>query len=82
MKMMNDATVKAINQALLFNSKEPYERPEIRPWQYVQMEYTRVGMSVPARMPEFETVDDAQIWMCLDREYNNRLREVSYAAAV
>ena len=65
MKMMNAATVKAINQALLFNSKEPYERPEIRPWQYVQMEYTRVGMSVPARMPEFETVDDAQIWMCL-----------------
>ena len=32
MKMMNAATIKAINQALLFNSKEPYERPEVRPW--------------------------------------------------
>ena len=82
MKMMNAATIKAINQALLFNSKEPYERPEVRPWQYVQMEYTRVGMPVPARTPEFETVDDAQIWMCLDAKYNTRLRERDWLQAV
>ena len=79
---MKTGTIKKINEALQFIAAGDYEEPEIRPWQYVQMEYSRVGMPVPARTPEFETVDDAQIWMCLDREYNNRLREVSYAAAV
>ena len=82
MKMMNAATVKAINQALLFNSKEPYERPEIRPWQYVQMEYERVGLVPPSGMPRFNTVEDAEIWMCLDSRYNNRMRESTWQQAV
>ena len=82
MKMMNAATIKAINQALLFNSKEPYERPEVRPWQYVQMEYERVGLVPPAGMPRFETVEDAEIWMCLDSRYNARLREAAWQMAV
>ena len=80
MKMMNAATIKAINQALLFNSKEPYERPEVRPWQYVQMEYERVGLMPPAFVPDFESIEEVQIWMCLDAEYNMRLKETAYCA--
>ena len=82
MKLMDMSTIKAINEALYFSSHEKYEKPEVKPWQYVQMEYERVGMTPPVKTPSFESIDDAQIWMCLDREYNNRLREVSYAAAV
>ena len=82
MKMMNTATIKAINEALLFNSKEPYEHPEVRPWQYVQMEYERVGLTPPAYIPDFDTMEDAEIWMCLDRQYNLRLREYAWAQAV
>ena len=82
MKMMNAATIKAINQALLFNSKEPYERPEVRPWQYVQMEYERVGLVPPAETPRLDTVEDAEIWMCLDSRYNTRMRETGWLQAV
>ena len=81
MKLMSESTIKAINQALLFSTNEKYEQPEIRPWQYVQMEYDRVGIAAPARTPEFSTIDDAQIWMCLGRGYNTRLREVAYPVA-
>ena len=81
-KMMNTDTIRTINSALLFTSKDRYEEPEIRPWQYVQMEYERVGLVPPAGMPRFETIGDAGIWMCLDSRYNNRLRETAYAQAV
>ena len=72
---MNIQTIRAINSALLFSTGEKYETPEIRPWQAIQMEYERVGLIPPARMPRFQTVEDAQIWMCLDTRYNTRLRE-------
>ncbi len=72
---MNLSTVHAINTALLFTSGGEYEKPAIRPWQYVQMEYERVGLMPPAATPRFDTVEDAEIWMCLDSRYNNRLRE-------
>lgn len=82
MKLMHESTIRSINEALLFTSNEPYEKPDVRPWQYVQMEYERVGMIPPARMPSLDTIDDAQIWMCLDGEYNARLREVAWPVAV
>ena len=76
-KAMNPDTIHAINSALLFTSKGAYEKPEMRPWQYVRMEYDRVGLVPPAGQPDFRTVEDAEIWMCLDSRYNCRLREVS-----
>ena len=79
---MNAATIHSINTALLFTAGGDYEKPEIRPWQYVQMEYERVGLVPPAGMPRFETVEDAEIWMCLDSRYNSRLRESSWPQAV
>ena len=82
MKRMNYKTIAAINQALLFQSQEPYEKPEARPWQVVQMEYERVGMMPPASVPRFESREDAEIWLCLDAEYNARLRECSWPQAV
>ena len=81
MKKKSESTVRAINEALLFTSERKYEKPQIRPWQYVQMEYERVGVNPPASMPGFDSVDDAQIWMCLDRNYNTRLREVAWPIA-
>ena len=81
-RTMNMDTIRMINSALLFTSKEKYEQPEIRPWQYVRMEYERVGLVPPQQMPQFATVGDAEIWMCLDSRYNNRLRETAYARAV
>ena len=81
-RLMNTDTIRAINSALLFTAGGKYENPEIRPWQYVQMEYERVGLVPPAGMPRFSSVEDAEIWMCLDSRYNNRLRETAWAMAV
>ena len=82
MKAMNESTIRRINESLYFTSSRKYEKPEVRPWQYVQMEYERVGINPPMMMPNFETIDDAQIWMCLDAQYNARLREVAWPVAV
>ena len=79
---MNTKTIKKINQALAFVTAGDYEEPAIRPWQYVQMEYERVGLAAPVSVPRFETVEDAQIWMCLDSRYNTRLRENAWKQAV
>ena len=81
-RRMSSDTIHAINTALLFTAGGKYEKPELRPWQYVQMEYERVGLMPPARMPRFETVEDAEIWMCLDSRYNTRLRETAWLQAV
>ena len=78
---MKAKTVRQINEALYFTTRGDYEKPGIRPWQYVQMEYERVGMMPPVSVPSFESIEDAQIWMCLDAEYNTRLRERSWQAA-
>ena len=53
------------------------DRPELCPWQYVQMEYDRVGLPAPLDIPDFETKEDAEIWLCLDMRYNRRLREMN-----
>ena len=81
-RMMNNDTIRTINSALLFSAKGKYEQPEVRPWQYVQMEYERVGLLPPSGMPRFASIEDAEIWMCLDSRYNARLRETAYAQAV
>ena len=75
-------TIKEINQALAFVAAGKYDKPEMRPWQYVQMEYEHVGMMPPMEIPAFESLEDAQIWMCLDAEYNTRLREREWPLAV
>ena len=72
---MSEQIIRQINDALYFVSAGEREEKEIRPWQYVQMEYERVGMRPPADIPAFASVEEAQIWMCLDAEYNARLRE-------
>lgn len=79
---MNEAMIRRINDTLFFLSAGEYQEPAVRPWQYVQMEYERVGMMPPAEIPSFSSVEEAQIWMCLDAEYNNRLREESLLRAV
>ena len=81
-RQMSSSKIHAINSALLFTAGGKYEAPGIRPWQYVQMEYERVGLAAPVNVPRFETVEDAQIWMCLDSRYNTRLRECSWQQAV
>ena len=82
MNMMKYDTIASINSTLLFSSHEPYQAPALRPWQYVQMEYERVGLTPPAYIPDLDTMEDAEIWMCLDRQYNLRLREYAWAQAV
>ena len=81
-RQMRIETVRAINNALLFAAGRKYESPEIRPWQYVQMEYERVGLIPPAGIPQFKSIEDAEIWMCLDSRYNNRLKEAAWPQAV
>ena len=81
-KPMSASTIRTINSALLFTAGGKYESPEIRPWQAVQMEYERVGLIPPVNVPRFDTVEDAQIWMCLDSRYNMRLRESQWQQAV
>ncbi len=73
-RTMDSASIHAINTALLFMAEGTYEKPEIKPWQYIRMEYERVGLVPPPNMPSFATLEDAEIWMCLDSRYNNRLR--------
>lgn len=79
---MNEQLIRKINDSLYFTVCGEYERPEIRPWQYIQMEYERVGMTPPVSVPRLESMEEAQIWMCLDAEYNRRLRERSWLQAV
>ena len=73
MRYISSQTVSAINSAVLFMSGAKYEAPPLHPWQYVQMEYERVGLMPPANIPDFSSIDEAQIWMCLDSRYNSRL---------
>ena len=75
MNRMDRKIIEKINSARYFLSNGEYKAPPVRPWQYVLMEYERVGLEPPARIPNFESVEDAQIWMCLDARYNYRIRE-------
>ena len=81
MSRMMDSVISRINSALFFQSGDTYQPPVLRPWQYVQMEYERVGLVPPAEIPHFDTIEDAQIWMCLDSRYNRCLMREQAARA-
>ena len=72
--MMDAKTVRDINSRLFFGSAGAWGSPEIRPWQYVEMEYGRMGLSTPQQVPPMESIEDAQIWMCLDERVNRTMR--------
>lgn len=74
---MNMKTIRDINSRLFFSSGEAGNRgakQELKPWQYVEMEYARMGLTPPADIPVLETIEDAEIWMCLDERVNRSLR--------
>ena len=79
MNPMNINTIAAINSALLFTANRDHEceTPALRPWQYVQMSYEGAGLVPPAVIPNFASFEEAELWMCLDSRYNDRLRERS-----
>ncbi len=49
------------------------------PGQYVEMSYNRVGLQAPAYVPDLDTLEDADIWMCLDARMNYKMREAPVA---
>lgn len=74
MNRMDRQTVQDINARLLFSAGSAQGSAEVRPWQYVEMEYNRLGLTPPAWIPRLDTLEDAEIWMCLDERVNRRLR--------
>ena len=75
MNRMNPETIRNINSRLFFSTGTGRgQEQELRPWQYVQMEYERMGLMPPAYIPRLESMEDAEIWMCLDERVNRRIR--------
>ena len=68
----------ALDDSLAVCPQKP-SRLELRPWQYVVMQYHRVGLQAPLNIPDFDSLEDADIWMCLDMQYNRRMRELSHS---
>ena len=75
-------TIQEINARLFFSSGDVRPSAQERPWQYVQMEYDRMGLPAPSAVPQLNTVEDAEIWLCLDERYNRGLRMRESALAV
>ena len=71
---MSANTVRDINSRLCFASAGAEDTYMIRPWQYVLMEYDRMGLTPPAVIPPLESMEDAEIWMCLDARVNRAMR--------
>ena len=78
---MDAKTVQDINSRLFFGLGNARTETELKPWQYVEMEYERIGLRAPADVPELESREDAEIWMCLDARVNRimRMRESALA---
>ena len=75
MNRMNPETIRNINSRLFFSAGTGRgQEQELRPWQYVLMEYERMGLMPPAYIPRLESMEDAEIWMCLDERVNRRIR--------
>ena len=75
MNRMNPETIRNINSRLFFSAGAARgQEQELRPWQYVQMEYERMGLTPPAVIPPLESMEDAEIWMCLDARVNRAMR--------
>ena len=75
-------TIQEINARLFFSSGDARPAAQERPWQYVQMEYDRMGLPAPSAVPRLDTIEDAEIWLCLDERYNRGLRMRESALAV
>ena len=71
---MDEKTIRDINSRLYFASGDATGTSGIRPWQYVEMEYAKMGLRSPYFVPRLDTIDDADIWMCLDERVNRSLR--------
>ena len=82
MNRLNQKTIEMINNGVYFRSRKMYEAPPVRPWQYVLMEYQRVGLTPPLNIPDFESMEQAEFWMCLDERYNARLKQMAMPVAV
>ncbi len=80
-RRLNPEIIQKMNTRVFFQSGGPMPARETRPWQYVDMEYRRMGLTPPASIPPLESIEDADIWMCLDERVNRsmRLREESLA---
>jgi hypothetical protein len=78
---MSMQTIREINARRFFQAGERKPVNGLRPWQFVEMEYRRMGLTPPAYIPPLETMEDAEIWMCLDERvnYRMRMREASLA---
>ena len=78
---MDKKTVRDINSRLFFGSGKAGTDTEIKAWQYVEMAYERIGLRAPADVPELESLEDVEIWMCLDARVNRimRMRESAMA---
>ncbi len=82
MNRLSQQTIEMINNAVYFRSRKTRVAPPLRPWQYVLMEYQRVGLTPPQDIPAFESMEQAEFWMCLDQRYNLRLKELSAMQAL
>ena len=82
MSRLNQQAIEMINNGVYFRSRKTHEAPPLRPWQYVLIEYQRVGLTPPQDIPAFESMEQAECWMCLDQRYNRRLKELSAMQAM
>ena len=73
-RKLNCSLIQEINTRLFFQSGMNKPSSELRPWQFVEMEYDRLGLSAPQTVPQLDTLEDAEIWMCLDERVNRRVR--------
>ena len=71
---MDYRTIQEMNTRLLFQSGSRKRDAAVRPWQYIQMEYSYMGIIPPADIPPLASIEDAEIWMCLDERVNRSLR--------
>ena len=78
---MSREMIREMNSRLFFQTGKTQGNSRIRPWQYVEMEYRRMGLTPPSRIPALDSLEDAEIWMCLDERvnYSLRMRENSLA---
>ncbi|MBQ9251876.1 MAG: hypothetical protein IJ188_04485 [Clostridia bacterium] len=74
MNRMDPRLIHEMNARVFFQSGLKKPQSEVRPWQYVEMKYRDMGLVPPSYIPPLETMEDAEIWMCLDDRVNRRMR--------
>ena len=78
-KRMDIKTIQTINSRLYFGAGVAETSKELAPWQHVIMSYNQVGLTTPSYVPPLDTLEDADIWMCLDARMNYKMRETPMA---